>query len=98
MTSKVGATGQAVYLDFRDAIARDGEDTIRTKYGNLFQMYQKITGDNPYQTPMQIYPAPHYTMGGGRSTTTLSRTSPGCLSAARANFSIMARTASAPRR
>lgn len=60
----VGATKRAVYLDFRDAIARDGEDAIRGRYGNLFHMYEKITGDNPYQTPMRIYPAPHYTMGG----------------------------------
>jgi succinate dehydrogenase / fumarate reductase, flavoprotein subunit len=60
----VGATGAAVYLDFRDAIARDGEDTIRAKYGNLFDMYQCIVDDNPYEVPMMIYPAVHYTMGG----------------------------------
>ncbi|MBD90043.1 MAG: succinate dehydrogenase flavoprotein subunit [Deltaproteobacteria bacterium] len=60
----VGATKRAVYLDFRDAIARDGKDTISSKYGNLFQMYEKITGDSPYEVPMQIYPAPHYAMGG----------------------------------
>ena len=60
----VGATKTAVYLDFRDAIVRDGEDTIRAKYGNLFDMYERIVDDNPYQTPMMIYPAVHYTMGG----------------------------------
>ena len=60
----VGATRRAVYLDFRDAIARDGKETISSKYGNLFQMYEKITGDSPYEVPMQIYPAPHYAMGG----------------------------------
>ncbi|MEM6916251.1 MAG: fumarate reductase/succinate dehydrogenase flavoprotein subunit [Verrucomicrobiota bacterium] len=60
----VAKTGLGVFLDFSDAIARLGEDTIRARYGNLFQMYEKITGDNPYQTPMMIYPAVHYTMGG----------------------------------
>ena len=59
-----GETGQAVYLDFNDAIKRDGNDIIEKKYGNLFHMYEKITGDNPYKTPMMIYPASHYTMGG----------------------------------
>jgi succinate dehydrogenase / fumarate reductase flavoprotein subunit len=60
----VGATGLAVYLDFADAIARDGRASIEKKYGNLFQMYDKISGQDPYQTPMMIYPAVHYTMGG----------------------------------
>ena len=60
----IAATGVGVYLDFADAIKRLGEDTIRARYGNLFHMYYKITGDNPYQTAMKIYPAPHYTMGG----------------------------------
>jgi succinate dehydrogenase / fumarate reductase flavoprotein subunit len=60
----VGATGLAVYLDFQAAIERDGEDKIRAKYGNLFDMYQQITDQNPYKTPMMIYPAIHYTMGG----------------------------------
>ncbi|MCB0377591.1 MAG: fumarate reductase/succinate dehydrogenase flavoprotein subunit [Bdellovibrionales bacterium] len=60
----VGKTGIAVYLDFADAIKRQGEDKISEKYGNLFQMYEKITGENPYKTPMRIYPAVHYTMGG----------------------------------
>ncbi len=60
----VGDTGLAVYLDFADAINRDGQDVIARKYGNLFAMYEKITAENPYQTPMRIYPAVHYTMGG----------------------------------
>jgi succinate dehydrogenase / fumarate reductase flavoprotein subunit len=60
----VGPTGYAVYLDFRDAIERDGVEVIRSKYGNLFQMYERITGQNPYETPMMIYPAIHYVMGG----------------------------------
>lgn len=60
----VGETGYAVYLDFKDAIERDGKDVIAKKYGNLFDMYERITADNPYQTPMMIYPASHYTMGG----------------------------------
>lgn len=60
----VGETGYAVYLDFKDAIARDGADVIRKKYGNLFTMYEKITADDPYRSPMMIYPASHYAMGG----------------------------------
>lgn len=60
----VGATGLAVYLDFASAIKRDGEDKIRAKYGNLFDMYQQITDQDPYKVPMMIYPAIHYTMGG----------------------------------
>src|SRR5690606_27498314 len=60
----VGNTGLAVYLDFQDSIKRLGEDVIRERYGNLFQMYEKIVDDNPYDTPMMIYPAIHYTMGG----------------------------------
>ncbi len=60
----VGATGLAVYLDFEDAIKRDGKETIEAKYGNLFAMYEKITDENPYEVPMKIYPAVHYTMGG----------------------------------
>jgi succinate dehydrogenase / fumarate reductase flavoprotein subunit len=60
----VGETGFAVYLDFKDAINQDGRDFIEKKYGNLFQMYEKITAQNPYETPMMIYPAVHYTMGG----------------------------------
>jgi len=64
MGKGVGETGFAVYLDFKDAINRDGKDIIEKKYGNLFQMYEKITAQNPYETPMMIYPAVHYTMGG----------------------------------
>ncbi|MCG6894842.1 MAG: fumarate reductase/succinate dehydrogenase flavoprotein subunit [Desulfobacteraceae bacterium] len=64
MGKGVGETGLAVYLDFAEAIRRDGEEMIARKYGNLFQMYEKITGQNPYRTPMMIYPAVHYTMGG----------------------------------
>jgi len=60
----VGHGGRGVYLDFRDAIARLGKDAISARYGNLFDMYQRITGENPYETPMRIYPASHYTMGG----------------------------------
>ena len=60
----VASTGLGVFLDFTDPIKRLGEDTIRARYGNLFQMYEKITGENPYKLPMQIYPAVHYTMGG----------------------------------
>src|SRR5712675_2507045 len=60
----VGPTGQAVYLDFADAIKRLGKELIQERYGNLFDMYQKIVDDNPYETPMMIYPAVHYTMGG----------------------------------
>ncbi len=60
----VGPGGRGVYLDFADAIKRLGEDTIRQRYGNLFEMYERITGENAYKQPMRIYPAPHYTMGG----------------------------------
>jgi len=60
----VGKTKRAVYLDFADAISRLGRDTISDRYGNLFDMYERITGENPYETPMRIYPAVHYTMGG----------------------------------
>ncbi|MBI3253051.1 MAG: fumarate reductase/succinate dehydrogenase flavoprotein subunit [Candidatus Omnitrophica bacterium] len=60
----VGAGGRGVYLDFSDAVKRLGQDSIRERYGNLFDMYEKITGENPYQAPMRIYPAAHYAMGG----------------------------------
>ena len=83
----VGETGLAVYLDFRDAINRDGEDTIRKKYGNLFQMYERITADDPYKTPMQIYPAIHYTMGGLWVDYNLMTTIPGLFAIGEANFS-----------
>ena len=87
MGKGVGETGQAVYLDFADAIARDGEDVIAKKYGNLFQMYEKITADDPYQTPMMIYPAIHYTMGGLWVDYDLMSTVPGLFVLGEANFS-----------
>jgi succinate dehydrogenase / fumarate reductase, flavoprotein subunit len=77
----VGETGMAVYLDFRDAIERLGADKIEERYGNLFQMYEKITGENPYKTPMRMYPAPHYTMGGLWVDYNLMTTIPGLFSA-----------------
>lgn len=83
----VGETGLAVYLDFGDAIKRDGRDVIEKKYGNLFQMYEKITADNPYQTPMMIYPAVHYTMGGLWVDYNLMSTIPGLFVLGEANFS-----------
>ncbi|WP_186756950.1 fumarate reductase/succinate dehydrogenase flavoprotein subunit [Echinicola salinicaeni] len=83
----VNETGEAVFLDFRDAIIRDGEDTISAKYGNLFDMYQQITGENPYQTPMKIYPAVHYTMGGLWVDYHLMTTVPGLYALGEANFS-----------
>ena len=83
----VGETGLAVYLDFQDAIRRDGRDVIEKKYGNLFQMYEKITADNPYETPMMIYPAVHYTMGGLWVDYNLMSTIPGLFVAGEANFS-----------
>ncbi len=83
----LGATGRAVYLDFRDAIKRDGENSIREKYGNLFHMYSKITDENPYQMPMKIYPAVHYTMGGLWVDYNLQSTIPGLFVAGEANFS-----------
>jgi len=83
----VGASGKAVYLDFRDAIERDGEDVIRQKYGNLFQMYEKITDENPYERPMRIFPAVHYTMGGLWVDYDLQSTVPGLFVLGEANFS-----------
>ncbi|MSR59582.1 MAG: fumarate reductase/succinate dehydrogenase flavoprotein subunit [Planctomycetaceae bacterium] len=83
----VGSGGQAVFLDFADAIKRDGEATIRAKYGNLFHMYQKITAENPYQAPMRIYPAMHYTMGGLWVDYYLQSTIPGMFVLGEANFS-----------
>jgi succinate dehydrogenase / fumarate reductase flavoprotein subunit len=83
----VGTTGLAVYLDFEDAIKRDGRDTIESKYGNLFDMYKQITGENPYKTPMRIYPAVHYTMGGLWVDYNLMTTIPGCYALGEANFS-----------
>ncbi len=83
----VGPTGRAVYLDFRDAIARDGIETIRAKYGNLFHLYERITAENPYEVPMRIYPAPHYTMGGLWVDYHLESTIPGLFVLGEANFS-----------
>ncbi len=80
-------TGYAVYLDFADAIQRLGKDAVEQKYGNLFQMYQKITDENPYETPMMIYPAIHYTMGGLWVDYELQTTIPGLFAAGEANFS-----------
>jgi succinate dehydrogenase / fumarate reductase flavoprotein subunit len=83
----VGSTGRAVYLDFAEAIKRDGETTIRQKYGNLFHMYEKITDNNPYRVPMTIYPAVHYTMGGVWVDYNLESTIPGLFVLGEANFS-----------
>ena len=80
-------TGYAVYLDFADAIQRLGKEAVEQKYGNLFQMYQKITDENPYETPMMIYPAIHYTMGGLWVDYELQTTIPGLFAAGEANFS-----------
>ncbi|MCU7498636.1 MAG: fumarate reductase/succinate dehydrogenase flavoprotein subunit [Ignavibacteria bacterium] len=83
----VGDTGLAVYLDFADAIKRLGKKAIDEKYGNLFQMYQMITDEDPYQVPMRIYPAIHYTMGGLWVDYNLMSTVPGCFVLGEANFS-----------
>ena len=83
----VGSTGLAVYLDFADAIKEFGEQTIRERYGNLFDMYEKITDENPYKVPMRIYPAVHYTMGGLWVDYNLMSTIPGLYVAGEANFS-----------
>ncbi|MGH7633757.1 MAG: succinate dehydrogenase (quinone) flavoprotein subunit, partial [Gemmatimonadaceae bacterium] len=83
----VGPNGLGVYLDFADAIARLGEQTIRERYGNLFEMYERITDENPYRVPMRIYPAVHYTMGGLWVDYSLMSTIPGLHVAGEANFS-----------
>ena len=83
----VGPGGRGVYLDFADAISRLGEDKIRERYGNLFDMYERITDENPYRTPMRIYPAIHYTMGGLWVDYNLMSTIPGLHVAGEANFS-----------
>ncbi|WP_020603994.1 fumarate reductase/succinate dehydrogenase flavoprotein subunit [Spirosoma spitsbergense] len=83
----VSKTGLAVYLDFADAIKRDGQKTIEAKYGNLFEMYEKITGENPYELPMMIYPAVHYTMGGLWVDYNLMTSVPGLYALGEANFS-----------
>mgnify|MGYP003324575323 FL=1 len=82
-----GETGQSVYLDFKDAINTMGEDTVSARYGNLFEMYGKITGENPYKSPMRIYPAVHYTMGGLWVDYNLMTTVPGLFSIGESNFS-----------
>lgn len=79
--------GRAVYLDFADAIKRIGEDAVRDRYGNLFEMYENITGENPYKVPMKIYPAPHYTMGGLWVDYNLMSTIEGLFVLGEANFS-----------
>ncbi|CCY38271.1 MULTISPECIES: fumarate reductase/succinate dehydrogenase flavoprotein subunit [Bacteroidales] len=83
----VGSTGLAVYLDFKDAIERLGRDAVEARYGNLFQMYEKIVDENPYETPMMIYPAIHYTMGGIWVDYELSTSIPGLFAIGEANFS-----------
>jgi succinate dehydrogenase / fumarate reductase, flavoprotein subunit len=83
----VGPGGRGVYLDFADAIKRLGEDKIRERYGNLFEMYERITAENPYKVPMRIYPAVHYTMGGLWVDYNLMSTIPGLHVAGEANFS-----------
>jgi succinate dehydrogenase / fumarate reductase flavoprotein subunit len=83
----VGPTGEAVYLDFADAIKRLGKEAISEKYGNLFEMYEKITGEDPYAVPMRIYPAVHYTMGGLWVDYNLMSTIPGLHVLGEANFS-----------
>ena len=83
----IAPTGLGVYLDFRDSTARLGEDTIRARYGNLFQMYDKITGEDPYKLPMMIYPAVHYTMGGLWVDYDLMSNIPGLHVLGEANFS-----------
>ena len=83
----VGTTGLAVYLDFEDAIQRLGKNVVEERYGNLFQMYEKIVDDNPYETPMMIYPAIHYTMGGIWVDYELQSTIPGLFAIGEANFS-----------
>ncbi len=83
----VAKTGLGVFLDFRDSIIREGKQTIKERYGNLFDMYQCISGDNPYETPMMIFPAVHYTMGGLWVDYNLETTVPGLFAAGEANFS-----------
>lgn len=84
----VGPNGLSVYLDFGDAIKKQGRQTIEDKYGNLFEMYQKITNNNPYSEPMRIYPAGHYTMGGLWVDYNLMTSIPGLFAIGEANFSV----------
>lgn len=83
----VGRSGRAVYLDFKEALSRLGRDEITRRYGNLFEMYQNIAGEDPYETPMRIYPAPHYTMGGLWVDYDLMSNLPGLFVLGEANFS-----------
>jgi succinate dehydrogenase / fumarate reductase flavoprotein subunit len=83
----VGPGGRGVYLDFRDAVGRLGRGAIAERYGNLFEMYERITGEDPYRVPMRIYPAPHYTMGGTWVDYNLMSTLPGLYVIGEANFS-----------
>src|ERR1700683_5548831 len=83
----VGPGGRGVYLDFKDAIERLGQTSVAAKYGNLFEMYERITGENPYQQPMRIYPAVHYTMGGLWGDYDLQSTIEGLFVIGEANFS-----------
>jgi len=84
----VGPGGRGVYLDFSDAISRQGEDLIRERYGNLFEMYERITGEDAYKAPMRIYPAPHYSMGGLWVDYNLMSNIPGLFVLGEANFSV----------
>ena len=83
----IGSSGRGVYLDFADSISRLGEDAIRERYGNLFEMYERITGEDAYKQPMRIYPAPHYTMGGLWVDYNLESSIPGLFVLGEANFS-----------
>jgi len=83
----VGPTGLSVYLDFRDAIQRLGKQVVKERYGNLFDMYEEITGEDPYQVPMRIYPASHYAMGGLWVDYDLMTTVPGLFALGECNFS-----------
>jgi succinate dehydrogenase / fumarate reductase flavoprotein subunit len=83
----VAFNGRGVYLDFKDAVKRMGKERVSERYGNLFEMYERITGDNPYETPMRIYPASHYTMGGLWVDYNLMSTVPGLFVLGEANFS-----------
>ena len=84
---QVNGVRRGVYLDFRDAIKRLGQKVVAERYGNLFDMYERITGENPYKAPMRIYPATHYTMGGLWVDYNLMSNVPGLFVAGEANFS-----------
>ena len=83
----VGPAGRSVYLDLTDAIDRDGKEAIAARYGNLMTMYERISGEDPYSTPMRIYPAPHYTMGGLWVDYQLMSSIPGLFVLGEANYS-----------